>query len=129
MIRFNLAYIDQYTDDLSQDSIFEVSILHPENLPQSDVIKLDVEGAETLILENTNLEQASLILVEYHNDENKDRIKKLLYTNFTLVHEDSSDWDAILPNSNYRKNLSGDHYGILFFINNKTNKLLKADSN
>ena len=119
-------YISEYFEDLTQDHIFEVPILPPRNLPLCDVVKLDVEGAEVLILENMNLEQVSLVLAEYHSDENRDRIKELLCRDFIIEYENSSEWDKILPNSNYKKNLSGDHYGTIFFINKNTIKLRKS---
>lgn len=102
-------------EKLSDGFCFDVPIMHPRNLPPCDVIKLDVEGAEASILEHMNLEQVALILLEYHDKENRDRIKQLLADRFVLLHEDRYSWDLLLPNSTYNGNLQGDCYGRMFF--------------
>jgi FkbM family methyltransferase len=122
-----VAYMGKTFADLSRDNVCEVPVLHPRELPQCDVIKADVEGAEAPILMNMNLEQVSLILLEYQNDENRNALKERLSREFILDREDSFEWDALLPESKYRKDLSGDHYGRLFFSNRKSNKLRKVD--
>ncbi len=118
-----VTYMAETFENLLQGSIFEVPILHPRDLPQCDVIKVDVEGAETAILKNMNLEQVSLILLEYQNKENRDSIKELLSSDFTLVHEDSMRWDDLLPNLKYKECLRGNYYGRMFFRNSNANKL------
>jgi FkbM family methyltransferase len=123
-----VTYMEKTFENLSQDHLFEVPILHPRNLPQCDVVKLDVEGAEAVILHSMDLQGVSLILLEYQNDENRDSIKDLLKKDFSLEYEDSFEWDALLPKSRYKKELKGNHYGKLFFANKQLNRLRKIDS-
>jgi FkbM family methyltransferase len=119
-------YISRFFENLSPGSIFEVPILHPRDLPSCDIVKIDVEGGEKSILEKMNLEQVSLILIEYHEAEIRDGLKRLLGRDFEVVHEDSMKWDWILPNSEYRKTLKGDCFGRIFFHNTKTTKLRRG---
>ena len=116
-------------ENLEQGSIFEVKILHPQQLPSCDVLKIDTEGCELEILQNINLKNVSLILLEYESDEAKDSIKRLLSQDFSIQYEDSFDWDELLLNEswNYKKELAGNHYGTLFFSNKRCNHLTSPD--
>jgi|GEM_PF-835626 len=123
-----VAYMGRTFENLSQENVFEVPILHPRDLPRCDVIKADVEGAEALILGNMDLEHVSLILLEFQDDENKEAIKELLDKEFILEREDSFEWDTLLTKSGYKKDLTGNHFGRLFFTNKQANKLRKLDT-
>jgi FkbM family methyltransferase len=105
-----------------------VPVIHPRNLPRCDVVKIDVEGAEASILEHMDLVDVSLILLEYQNVENRDRIQERLKLDFVLAFEDGFSWDRILPASDYRKELAGDRTGHMFFVNKRANKLRKDPS-
>ena len=116
---------------LPNDKICFVSVIKPSDLPNADIIKIDVEGAETDILKCMDLGEVSLILLEYQFLDNKTAIKETLKADFALEYEDAFEWRAILPNSKYRKDLEGDYYGRLFFVNHRLNqfgKLVKLRS-
>jgi FkbM family methyltransferase len=121
-----VAYMSDTFANLPEDQILSVPVLHPRRLPTADLIKLDVEGAEAKILENMNLDQVSLILLEYQNRQNRDRIVYSLNDYFRVEREHSFPWDPLLPKSSYRKDLKGNAYGTLILVNTRQNRLLKA---
>ncbi len=121
-----VAYMSKTFERLDREDTMEVPVIHPRELPKGDVIKLDVEGAEALILRDMNLQGVSLVLLEYQNVENRDAIKDLLSADFSLEYEDGFEWDALLPNSSYREELKGDFYGRLFFANKHQNRLRRV---
>lgn len=106
-----------------QGDIVEVPVVHPKDLRASDIVKLDVEGAEADILKHMDLSQASLVLLEYQNDANRAAIKALLDDSFELVSEDEFAWSDLLPGSGYRPSLKGDKFGHMFFCSRGTTKL------
>lgn len=120
-----VAYMEKIFQNLPQTQILKVPILHPRELPKADIVKLDVEGAEALIIENMNFKEVSLILLEYHNSENRDAIENLLINDFYLEHEDRYKWDALTPNSDCRNELKINYYGRLFYVNKQQNRLKK----
>src|SRR4051812_18056474 len=105
------------------DRTFAVPIVHPRSLPACDVLKVDVEGAEASILQAMDLEQVSLILLEYHHSDHREAILRKVSGLFVPVHEESYPWDAELPGSSFRKELAGSRYGDLFLVNQRSNKL------
>lgn len=109
--------------NVTRENITEVSLLHPQKLPEADVIKLDAEGAEAMILREMNLREASLILLEYHNVENRDAIKELLSDDFALEYEDGIRWGLRLPSTEYKEEIESDYQGRLFFANKRHNRL------
>jgi len=120
-------YMGHTFSDMTPDRVFPVSVIHPSRLPKADIIKLDVEGAEWEILRNLNLSDVSLILLEFQNDTNRNAIKQHLANDFTLEHEDQFPWDDLLEwNPLYRRDLSGDHYGRVFFANRTTARLRRG---
>lgn len=118
-----IAYIGEYYETLNQDNLFEVSVLHPRDLPVCDIIKLDVEGPEAVILHNMDVQNVSLILLEYHNDEIRNSIKELLKRDFFLEYEDNREYNRPFSNTSYKEF----HYGRLFFANKYRNRLRKLD--
>jgi hypothetical protein len=64
-----------------------------------------------------------LILLEYHYAEDRDSIKELLKADFLLDYEYNGEWSAFLPHSLYRKDLEGNYYGKLYFVNKQLTKL------
>jgi FkbM family methyltransferase len=120
-----VAYMEKTFQNLPQTQVIEVPILHPKELPEADIVKIDVEGGEVLVIENMNFNKVSLFLLEYQNIENREAIKNILEANFYLVHEDRHSWNALLSNPEYRKELKNDFYGRLFFINKQQDRLRK----
>lgn len=120
-----VEYMGDTFEKLSKERIFEVSALQPKKLPQADIVKIDVEGAEAEILENMNLKKVSLILMEYQNLKNKKRIMQLLKQDFFLHYVDSLPWRELLAGSEYRSELQNDYYGHMFFVNKQVEKLGK----
>jgi FkbM family methyltransferase len=121
-----VTYLEKTFEQFPPEETFTVPVLHPEQLPACDILKIDVEGAEAAILGNIDLSNVSVILLEYQNRENQLRIKALLEADFLLEYEDCFEWDALLPNPRYRSNLRGDIYGHLFFVNKRRNRLRKV---
>lgn len=109
--------------NVTQENVTEVSVLHPQKLPEADIIKLDAEGAEVLILRETNLQDVSLILLEYHSVENREAIKELLSDDFALEYEDCTRWGLRLPSTEYKEEIEWDYQGRLFFANKRHNQL------
>jgi len=121
-----IKYIYKLFDELPNDNLIDVSILHPRDLPEADIIKIDTEGAEAEILNNINLSNVTLILLEFHVCEDRENIKKLLRDEFILEREDNYEWAQQLRwSSDYKKELAGDQYGRLFFVANRNHKLTK----
>jgi hypothetical protein len=113
---------------IPDEQTFSVAVLHPRALPPADVVKLDVEGAESEILRYMDLSKVALILLEYQDDANRLAIKNLLVKDFTLEDEDSFAWDGLLAGSAYRPDLAGNHYGHMFFSNRHLGRLRKIGS-
>ena len=110
-------------NSLPEQGMFEVPVIHPANLPPADIVKIDTEGAEAAILEAMDLEPVSLIILQYHFDEERERIKELLQPRFTLEYESALPWQPLLAESEYRSSLAGDHYGQLCFVNRAHERL------
>jgi FkbM family methyltransferase len=118
-----VAYIGETFEDLARDNIIQVPVLHPRDLPACDILKIDVEGGEARILESMDLSGVSLILLEYQNLANRDAIQSLLNGKFVCEFEDRHPWRDVLPKTGYRKDLIGDAYGRMFFVNQQLNRL------
>ncbi len=110
-------------NSLPEQGMFEVPVIHPANLPPADIVKIDTEGAEAAILGAMDLEPVSLIILQYHFDDERERIKELLQPRFTLEYESALPWEPLLPESEYRSSLAGDHYGQLCFVNHAHQRL------
>jgi len=120
-----VRHVSRTLKDPAQGNIIEVPILHPQKLPKADIIKMDIEGGEVQILREMDIQDVSLILLEYHDVESRDTIKQLLRDAFTLEYEDSVIWDSLLPSPVYSENMKGDYIGKLFFANKRYNRLRK----
>ena len=95
-----------------------VDLMHPAELPPADVVKLDVEGAEADIIEAMDLAPTSLVVLEYQNDRNRDRILRLMEGRFSLIRQDAHPWrDLFASQPAYNRALHGDHWGHLVFFN------------
>jgi FkbM family methyltransferase len=95
---------------------FEVPVVHPAELPQADIVKLDVEGAEPDILEHLDLSRTSLVLLKYHSDAGKARILRATGERFAVLREVEHPWRRLLDRPEYRPDLADDHYGLLYLV-------------
>jgi FkbM family methyltransferase len=112
--------------EIPSEQTFQVSVIHPATLPPAEIIKLDVEGAESEILRHLDISRCELVLLEYQNDSSRVAIKGLLAENFVLVYEDSVAWNKLLRwLPQYRRQLAGDHYGRMFFASRHLRRLRK----
>jgi FkbM family methyltransferase len=111
--------------EIPPEQTFPVSVIHPAALPPADIVKLDVEGAESEILRHMDVTRFELVLLEYQDDSNRVAIKDLLAENFVLVYEDTFAWDELLRRPEYRPQLAGNHYGRMFFANRQRGRLRK----
>jgi FkbM family methyltransferase len=106
---FNTAYASEE---------FTVDLIHPSELPQADVVKLDVEGAEADIIEAMDMAATSLVVLEYQNDRNRNRILRFMEGRFSLVRQDAFPWrDLFDSQPAYNRALRADHWGHLAFFN------------
>jgi FkbM family methyltransferase len=119
------TYLENIFEQLPLEKTFTVPMLHPKELPVCDVLKIDAEGAEPHILKNLDLSSVSVILLEYHHGESRRSVKDLLEADFSVEFEDRFEWEALLHDSNYRRDLKGDIFGHLFFVNKRRNRLWK----
>ena len=118
-----VAYLGKMFEKLPEDGIVSARVLHPQALPKCDIIKIYTEGAEPEILGNMDLQGVSMILLEYHYSEHRDKIKLMLAGQFDLAYERNYEWGAILEGTGYRQYLKENCYGQLCFVNRKTDKL------
>ena len=108
------AYMGRTFDTMVPEAVFPVPVIHPNAVPHADIIKIDAEGAEWEILQHLDISNASLLLFEYQNDDNREAIKKYLAADFSLEFEDRLPWKDLLEATPlYRRDLDGDHYGRL----------------
>jgi FkbM family methyltransferase len=94
------------------EQIQQVSVVHPQNLPTADIVKIDVEGSEVEIVEHLNLDSIALLLIEYQNLENRRGVVQAA-EQFEIVREVSSPWRKLLDVAPYRPELDGDRYGTI----------------
>lgn len=120
-----VTYAHKTFSALEPHNVFEVPVIHPRTLPPCDILKIDVEGAEADILQGMDLKPVSLILLEYQDSANRQAIKDLLKTDFSLAYEDEFAWSEIMPHERYRQELADDQYGHLFFVHRRQTKLRK----
>ena len=118
-----VEYIGRTFTSLSGDRLVEVPIIAPSALKSCDVLKIDVEGAEAEILGDMDLRDVSLILLEYQDVSNREKIRRLLAADFILRHESRHEWRLLLDNPEYRRELEGDQFGQMFFVRRRQRKL------
>ena len=82
----NRLHSSQYQSKAQVDESKAISVVDPSDLPQCDLIKIDTEGAEAFIVERlTNLPK--FLIVEYHSQENHDRIVEHLLGKMALMDD------------------------------------------
>jgi FkbM family methyltransferase len=121
-----VSHLDGTFARMPADRIFQARVCRPSDLPPCDVLKLDVEGSEADILEHMRLDDTSLILLEFQNDANRQRIGRLLDRRFALEYELVVPWSRLLTYKAYRRELRGDHFGVMFFSNRTANRLQRS---
>jgi FkbM family methyltransferase len=119
------SYMNETFASFKNGQLLQVPILHPRLLPPADVVKIDAEGAEADILRAMSLRQVSLILLEFQCDRNRKLIKDRLSADFEVLREEEHRWDELLRNAEYREDLAGDFYGLLFMGNRHLGRLGK----
>lgn len=119
------VYAKSTFETIDHNSLFTVATIKPSQLPTADIIKIDVEGAEAMIVEQLKLNKTSLLLIEYQDMKKRKKIEKLLRETFTLVYEDAYAWSSLINGSGYNKKLANDYYGHIFFVNKNIEKLGK----
>jgi hypothetical protein len=60
------------------DAWVTVDAMDPKNLPYAEILKIDAEGAETEILEMMDGFDYDLILLEFHDEDDRRKIDALL---------------------------------------------------
>jgi FkbM family methyltransferase len=111
---------------LPVERMVEVPVLAPAKLPEADIVKVDAEGSEAAIVEGLDLQRTSLLLVEYQNLENLDRIMRATAGRFDTVRQSSHPWNPLLKDADYRRELRDDRYGTLIQARLRTPKLRRG---
>jgi FkbM family methyltransferase len=110
-----MAYAGDTFRPETMADVIEVAVTDPRALPSADVVKLDVEGGEGEILAALDLSGTSLVLAEFQNLRNRDRIRDVLAAEFDPILDEACPWDPILDYQGYRADLAGDSYGRIFY--------------
>ena len=101
----------------------KVECLSAKDLPQANVIKLDVEGCEKEILENIDNLDFDLILLEYHAKKFRREIDDLL-ENYTLYSASASSRDSGILK--YIKDTPEFNYKLVNFNNRELEEMLSS---
>lgn len=108
--------------EMPAEGITTVPVVHPRALPQAEVVKVDCEGSEADVVEHLDLSRAELVMVEYQNDANRDRV--LAATGgFRVLREERHPWEQMLDDQHYRRELAGDHWGVLVLVRGELDRL------
>ena len=111
---------------LPRERALEVPVRAPGELPAADIVKIDAEGSEAAIIEGLDLERTSLLLLEYQNAHNLQRILGATSGRFEVVRHDSHSWRRLLWNPDYRRELRGDRYGTIVLSQGRNGKLRRS---
>lgn len=116
-------------EDLALPQSFEVTALHPRDLPRAEIVKIDVEGAEFDVLRELDFSSTELIMMEYHNDASRNAIKSLFAEEFDTLLDEEFLWNELVGiGTNYRADLHGDHWGQLFLVRRNLRTLQQLGS-
>jgi FkbM family methyltransferase len=113
-------------DVMSRGERVAVPVLHPRALPTADIVKIDVEGSEAAIVTHADLSATSLVLLEFQHRRHLDAIKRHLADGFEIAFERREPWSAILAYDEYRPELVGDEYGVVFLVRRGQTRLWHA---
>jgi hypothetical protein len=111
---------------LPPERIIDVPVRAPRDLPAADIVKVDAEGSEALIVEGLQLDETSLLLVEYQHLENFERIMRATRGRMEVIQHSSHPWDPLLKRGEYRPELRGDRYGTMVLGRLNTPKLRRG---
>jgi len=95
---------------------YEVDVVDPATLPSADVVKIDIEGGEGEVLAHLDLSATSLVLAEFQNGRNRERMRAVLGDAFDLALDQAYSWDPLLTIQGYRADLKGDVFGRMFAV-------------
>jgi FkbM family methyltransferase len=114
------AGLVRYIGDTFREGViepsFEVDIVRPETLGSADIVKLDIEGGEAEVLAALDLSRTSLVLAEFQNRKARLTMQAVLAdSGFEAVLDEECPWDPILDYMDYRRELTGDIYGRMFY--------------
>jgi FkbM family methyltransferase len=95
---------------------FEVDVVDPARIASADIVKIDIEGGEAEVLAHLDLSATVLVLAEFQNRRNRQRMQvTLAAAGFEKVLDEDCPWDPILDYLDYRQDLKGDIYGRMFY--------------
>lgn len=95
---------------------FEVDVVDPARVASAELVKIDIEGGEADVLEHLDLTATALVLLEFQNRSNRQRMRRVLQERgFERVLDEECPWDPILDYLDYRADLKGDVYGRMFY--------------
>lgn len=121
-----LAYAgDTFRADVIE-ATYEVDVVAPSALPKADIVKLDIEGGEGAVLAALDLSATSLVLGEFQNRRNRVEMRATLAkAGFIAVRDEECPWDPILDYKDYRQDLKGDIYGLMFYERRGQTRLVR----
>lgn len=110
------AYLyETFNANLAGD-VHEVPVMKPADLPEADIVKLDIEGGEGAVLAALDLSGVSLVLAEFQNRRNRTEMQDTLAkAGFVPVRDEEAPWDPILGYRDYNQALHGDIFGHMFY--------------
>ena len=108
------------------EATYEVDVIAPSALPKADIVKLDIEGGEGAVLAALDLSATSLVLGEFQNRRNRvDMQATLAKAGFIALRDEECPWDPILDYKDYRQDLKGDVYGLMFYERRGQTRLIR----
>lgn len=109
------------------EATYEVDVVAPSALPKADIVKLDIEGGEGAVLAALDLSATSLVLGEFQNRRNRTEMQATLAkSGFVAVRDEECPWDPILDYKDYRQDLKGDIYGLMFYERRGQTRLVRS---
>lgn len=110
----------------AEGSTFEVDVVDPASLPSADIVKIDIEGGEAEVLANLDLSATSLVLAEFQNRKNRLAMQATLAkAGFEALVDEEAPWDPILDYRDYRRELTGDIFGRMFYVRRGQTRLVQ----
>jgi FkbM family methyltransferase len=121
------SYLGETFRQGMQGDIHEVDVVSPEDLPNADIVKLDIEGGEAAVLASLDLSGTSLVLAEFQNRRNRVEMQQtLMKAGFFAVRDEEAPWDPLLDYKDYNQDLKGDVFGHMFYERTGQTKLRRA---
>jgi FkbM family methyltransferase len=114
-------------ETVHQENLIVVPVVNPRDLPRADIVKIDTEGAEFDIVSTMDLTTTSLVLLDYHSTDLREKVLAHLGKNFDLLQERRMSWAPLLNRSRYRQELRNDYFGTLSLIRKDQSRLRRND--